>query len=152
MIHIYRHWGEEARIRQAVEAIRWHVELGWDPEYGGLLLAVDAAGGEPWWPFAESKLWWPHTEALYALLLAHAVSREPWALEWLQRVHDYAFQHFPVPKYGEWTQRLDRQGRPITETVALPVKDPFHLPRALILSTNLLEELTRPENLPEAGP
>ena len=152
MIHIYRHWGEEARIRQAVEAIRWHVELSWDPEYGGLLLAVDAAGGEPWWPFAESKLWWPHTEALYALLLAHAVSREPWALEWLQRVHDYAFQHFPVPKYGEWTQKLDRQGRPITETVALPVKDPFHLPRALILSTNLLEELTRPESLPEAGP
>ncbi|NOZ29004.1 MAG: AGE family epimerase/isomerase, partial [Chloroflexi bacterium] len=128
MIHIFRHWGDEARIRQAVEVIRWHIEFGWDEEYGGIFLARDAEGGEPWWPFADAKIWWPHTEALYALLLAYEISKEPWTLDWFQKVHNYAFTHFPVPKYGEWTQKLDRQGREITETVALPVKDPFHLP------------------------
>ena len=144
MIHIFRHWGDDARVRQAVEVIKRHVEYGWDAEYGGILLSRDAAGGEPWWPFADAKLWWPHTEALYALLLAYEVSDEPWTLEWCAKVHDYAFAHYPVPGYGEWTQKLDRRGRPFTETVALPVKDPFHLPRALINIIQTLERLTAP--------
>jgi len=46
-----------------------------------------------------------------------------------------------VAQHGEWTQRLDRQGRPFSETVALPVKDPFHLPRALIYCVNALQRL-----------
>ena len=146
MIHIFQHWGDDARIQQAVEVIRRHVEYGWDGEYGGILLARDAAGGDPWWPFADAKLWWPHTEALYALLLAYEVSGEPWALDWYANVHDYAFSHYPVSGYGEWTQKLDRQGRPFTETVALPVKDPFHLPRALINSIQTLERLTTQDN------
>ena len=141
MVHIYQHWGNEARLRQAVDAIRWHIEYGWDQDYGGILLARDAAGGEPWWPFADSKLWWPHTEALYALLLAYQLSGETWALDWFERVHNYAFSHYPVPHHGEWTQKLDRQGHPFTETVALPVKDPFHLPRALINCIEVLQQL-----------
>ena len=132
MIHIYQYWGNAERLAQATTAIQWHMEYGWDKEFGGILLSRDAAGGNPWWPFADTKLWWPHTEALYALLLAYEQSREDWALAWFEKVHDYAFSHYPVAGYGEWTQKLDRQGRPFTQTVALPVKDPFHLPRALI--------------------
>lgn len=146
MIHIFQALGDDDRLRQAVETIRWHIEFGWDETYGGILLSRDAAGGEPWWPFADSKLWWPHTEALYALLLAYEVSGESWCLEWFDKVHDYAFHHYPVPEHGEWTQKLDRQGRPFTETVALPVKDPFHLPRALIYSVLSLSRLAAAEN------
>lgn len=141
VIHIFRRAGDETRIRQAVEAIRWHLEFGWDEAYGGLFHARDAEGGPPWWRFADAKLWWPHTEALYALLLAWEVSREAWCLEWFERVHNYAFTHFPDLEHGEWTQKLDRQGRKTTETVALPVKDPFHLPRALIYCTEVLTRL-----------
>lgn len=144
MIHIFQKQGDADRIRQAVETIRWHIERGWDEEYGGILLGIDAEGGEPWWKFADSKIWWPHTEALYALLLAHELSGEPWCLEWYRRVHNYAFSHYPVPGHGEWTQKLDRQGRPFTETVALPVKDPFHLPRSLIYGIDVLQRLSRP--------
>ncbi|HID65013.1 MAG TPA: hypothetical protein EYP49_20025 [Anaerolineae bacterium] len=143
MIHIYRRAGDEARIRRAIEAIRWHVEFGWDEEYGGILHARDAEGGTPWWRFADAKLWWPHTEALYALLLAYEISREQWCLDWFERVHNYAFGHYPVPEYGEWTQKLDRRGRKLTETVALPVKDPFHLPRALIYCIEVLQQLAQ---------
>ncbi len=146
MVHIYQREGNQERIRQAVEAIKWHIELGWDAEYGGILLARDVEDKEPvWWKFADSKLWWPHTEALYALLLAYELSREKWCLEWYERVHNYAFGHYPVPKYGEWTQKLDRRGRKFTQTVALPVKDPFHLPRALIYCILALERLSKAE-------
>ena len=143
LIHIFQHWQHESRIRQAVEVIRWHMELGWDQDFGGILLATDAAGDAPWWPFAESKLWWPQTEALYALLLAYEQAGESWTLDWYARVHDYAFRHYPVPHYGEWTQKLDRQGNPFTQTVALPVKDPFHLPRALIHAIEVLGRLSQ---------
>ncbi len=152
MIHIFRHTNNETRIRQAIEAIKWHIELGWDDEFGGLRLALDAGGGDPWWPFADSRLWWPHTEALYALLLAHEISGEPWCLAWFERVHNYAFSHFPVAEYGEWTQKLDRRGRKFNQTVALPVKDPFHLPRSLIYCIQVLQRPAENSREKEATP
>lgn len=141
MIHIFQALADNERIRQAIEPIRWHVELAWDNQYGGLLLARDVAGGTPWWKFPDSKIWWPHTEALYALLLAYEFSKEQWCLDWFAQVHNYAFSHYPVTPHGEWTQKLDRQGRKFTETIALPVKDPFHLPRALIYCIEVLQRL-----------
>lgn len=141
MIHLYRDRGFATRVDQAVETIGWALEAGWDAEYGGIYHAIDPTGEPPAWPFPQAKLWWPHTEALYALLLAYECSGETWCLEWYDRVHDYAFTHFPDREHGEWRQRLDRQGQPITDVVALPVKDPFHLPRALIYSRDVLRRL-----------
>jgi len=142
-MHIARDAGDTATLDRAVAAIRRHLEIGWDSECGGgLLLAVDAEGGdEVGWPYGDTKLWWPHTEALYATLLAYEHRREPWCLEWHERVRQYAYAHFPVPQHGEWRQKLDRQGNPITDIVALPVKDPFHLPRALITCLDVLDRL-----------
>ena len=127
-------------ITRAVEVIRWHLEAGWDPEYGGIFLGIDAAGNVPFLANAEKKVWWPHTEALYALLLAHKLTGEDWCREWYERVHAWSFAHFDDPETGEWRQRLDRAGNPISELIALPVKDPFHLPRAVILILELLSE------------
>ncbi|HEV7402010.1 MAG TPA: AGE family epimerase/isomerase [Chthoniobacteraceae bacterium] len=141
MIHLFQRVGDHERVRQCIEAIRRHLELGWDEEHGGLFLALDAAGS-PWEKKWDLKLWWPHTEALYALLLAHSISGEAWCMTWFQRVHDYAFRHFPVRDHGEWIQNLDRQGRKLEGVVALPVKDPFHLSRALILSVGQLERFS----------
>jgi len=131
--------GDRELARRAAGVLRWHLEAGWDPEYGGLYLGIDAEGRVPYLPNAEKKLWWPHTEALYALLLASRLTGEPWCMEWYEKVHQWSWAHFPMPEAGEWWQRLDRQGRRTTELVALPVKDPFHLPRAATLIVELLE-------------
>ena len=123
--------------------IRRHVGLGWDEEYGGLFLAVDADGAnEVGWELADRKLWWPHVEAMYALLLAREWTRGDWCREWYDRVHVYAFSRYPVPEHGEWYRSLDREGRVTQEYAALPVKDPFHLPRALLLCIDVLDRLT----------
>ena len=152
-IHIAREADDQATIRRACEAILRHLEIGWDAEYGGLFLAVDADGRpEVAWRFPDSKLWWPHTEALYATLLAYEHCHQPWCLEWYQKIHDYSFSHYPVKDHGEWTQKLDRQGGVIKEVVALPVKDPFHLPRAIIYCIDVLERLTCPEAEPGGPP
>ena len=142
MAHIFQPANDSARIRQAIDAIQWHIELGWDDEFGGIVLARDAAGSF-WEKNADAKIWWVHTEALYALLLAYSISRESWCLDWFQRVHDYSFTHFPVPQSGEWIQNLDRRGNKLAGTIALPVKDPFHLARALINCIGVLEQLVK---------
>jgi N-acylglucosamine 2-epimerase len=138
IMHWARRRGDQAMIRRAAEVVRWHLEAGWDPEYGGILLGIDAEGHTPFEANSDKKIWWVHTEALYALLLAHQLTGESWCADWYDRVHDWSFAHFSMPECGEWRQRLDRQGSPITDLIALPVKDPFHLPRAAILILQLL--------------
>jgi N-acylglucosamine 2-epimerase len=123
---------------KAIEVLRWHLEGGWDQEYGGIFLGIDAEGHPPFLPNSETKVWWPHTEALHALLLAHELTGESWCGKWFDQVYEWSFGHFSMSGVGEWRQRLDRTGKPMTKVVALPVKDPFHLPRALILSLELL--------------
>lgn len=141
-IHIARDQGRSDRIQQAVRLTRRHAEIGWDARYGGFLLAVDAGGGpDVGWSFPDAKLWWPQTEALYAFLLAYEHSGERWCLDWYRRTHDYSFATFPDASHGEWKQKLTRDGALLEDTVALPVKDPFHLPRALLLCLEVLERL-----------
>lgn len=140
VLHVARRRGDVDLIRRATEVIRWHLEAGWDPEYGGIYLGIDADGGEPFIRNWDKKAWWPHTEALYALLLAYELTGEAWCIEWYERVHEWSFAHFPNQEAGEWRQRLNRDGTPTEEVIALPVKDPFHLPRAATLITQLLAE------------
>lgn len=127
-----RHTGNGTRLAKALDIMRWNFERGWDTEFGGLFLGMDLNGGEPYLPNGDTKIWWPHCEALCGALMAHEISGEPWCLNWHDRTLAWSLEHFPVAEHGEWTQRLDRQGRKIDRVVALPVKDPFHLPRALI--------------------
>jgi N-acylglucosamine 2-epimerase len=140
ILHRARRRGDRSLAQRAAEVIRWHLERGWDQEYGGIFLGIDAEGHEPFMRHADKKLWWPHTEALYALLLAHQLTGEAWSAEWYDKVESWSFAHFPMPSIGEWRQRLTREGRPTTEVIALPVKDPFHLPRAAVLILQLLRQ------------
>lgn len=140
VMHRARCRGDSVLARRAAEVSRWHLEAGWDQEYGGIFLGIDAEGNQPFLPHAEKKLWWPHTEALYATLLAHHLTGEAWCMEWYDRVAEWSFAHFPMPETGEWRQRLTREGQPTNEVITLPVKDPFHLPRAAILIMQLLRE------------
>jgi len=117
------------------------VELGWDDVHGGLLRYVDRDGGAPTGartadPYEalvvdtwDTKLWWPHAEALYATALL-APDRHA-------RLRDYVFATFPEGTGREWTQIRTRGGTPLEKTVALPVKDPFHIARALLMLVEL---------------
>lgn len=142
LLHLFKESGDTERIAEAIETIHWALEAGWDREFGGLFLAVDIEGKTPvYWKHADKKLWWVFSETLYALLLCHELCGEPWCMEWYWKIHDWAFSHFPVPGYGEWTQKLNRDGSKFDGVVALPVKDPFHLPRALILCIDVLRRM-----------
>lgn len=140
-IHIAQRLGIAGRVEQSLAWIRRHMEIGWDHQYGGLLHAVDVDGNiadEKGWPVPDAKIWWPMTEAMYALLLADSLGAGDWAMDWYWKVHDVAFKHYPDREHGEWHHKLGRDFSPISWG-PMPVKDPFHLPRALILSIECLE-------------
>ena len=139
---IYRYQGQSEKIPLLLETIRVHLELGWDKQFGGLVLATHLGDGKPKWHNPYGKIWWPHTESLQALLMAYAHNREKWAEDWYWKIHDYSFTHFPNWDSGDWFHNLDREGKPtIPYLQTLPVKDPFHLPRALIYSIKILDQL-----------
>ncbi|SKC70905.1 AGE family epimerase/isomerase [Krasilnikoviella flava] len=125
------------------------LEIGWDDEHGGLLRYCDEAGGPPrgtllapgepgryeqlvldtW----DTKLWWVHAEAMYATELLARISGSAELTTWHERVAEYTLATFPDRERGEWIQVRARDGRPLDRVVALPVKDPFHIIRALLL-------------------
>jgi N-acylglucosamine 2-epimerase len=136
----------------AVQAL----EKGWDDTCGGLLHFCGLTGGEPvgdvtgveeetmlkqlsgW----ADKLWWIHSEALYSTLRCYFESKEDTFLDWHENVFEYTYRTFPNedPNIREWIQIRTRDGSPQEKVVALPVKDPFHISRNLILILELLWE------------
>ena len=136
-----RHTADRQRLEKALHVMRYSFERGWDEEYGGLFLYVDHSGKEAYLPHATTKPSWPHSETLCGALMAHEICEEPWCLEWYQRVHEWAFSHYPNAEHGEWNHRLDRSGEPINTVISLPTKDPFHLSRAFIYAIETLDRL-----------
>lgn len=131
LITIFEQWKEAENIAKCCRIIRRHIELAWDAEKGGLRLALDIDGKEPpFWGKPTYKPWWVQVEALVATAYAWKHTKDIWFLDMHQKVNAYAFAHYPNG-YGDWYNWLDEDGN-VGQTAALPVKDPFHLPRGLI--------------------
>ncbi|MDR4890126.1 AGE family epimerase/isomerase [Fredinandcohnia sp. QZ13] len=150
--HVHSLHERDEKVLQLLSKVTLQaIHLGWDEEHGGLLRFVDKNGAEPQGrriddPYEklildtwDTKLWWPHSEALYTLLLLYKKTKEERFLEWYKTFFEYSFTTFPNPnkEIGEWIQIRDRQGRPLQKVVALPVKDPFHILRNFILILKL---------------
>jgi len=149
--------GREDAALTALDVLKRALETGWDDEYGGLYRYVDLNGGAPtgsaWtegtgasrfeslisgtW---DMKLWWPHSEALFATLLGYLWSGDAELADWYERLHQYVFGLFPAAPGREWVQIRARDGTPVQQVVALPVKDPYHILRNLMLIVSLLQE------------
>ena len=133
-----------AYLPRILELARNAFDIGWDPEYGGLLRFVDRTGGTPKGVPGDSdferliqdtwdmKLWWPHSEVLYVFLYLYSLSGEQDLLERYEKANAYVFSTFPNKELGEWIQIRKRDGTPEEKLVALPVKDPFHILRNFI--------------------
>jgi N-acylglucosamine 2-epimerase len=149
--------GRPEWIERAGRSIAWAFQIGWDHEWGGIFRYVDRDGGQPRGvatgePFEalmldtwDTKIWWPHTEALYATLLASRLTGDAAFHSMHTRLYEYVFRTFPHPDrtVGEWIQIRDRRGVPLDKCVALPVKDPYHILQDVMLIIELLHSDAR---------
>ena len=132
---------DDTLIPPALKMIDYSLARGWDEEHGGLLYFVDVDGKPPTQLEWDMKLWWPHAEALYALLLAYRLSGEDRYATWFERMHDWTFARFPDPEYGGWYGYLRRDGSVSTPLKGGMWKGFFHTPRSLWLCWRLLGEM-----------
>ena len=132
---------DRALIQLGCKIIDWSWQAGWDTEYGGLLYYRDARGLPATEYWHDMKFWWPHNEAIIAMLLAYDLTSDPKYLRWHQQVHDWAYAHFPDPEYGEWFGYLHRDGSLSSPVKGNIWKGPFHLPRMQWFCWRLLEEM-----------
>ncbi|MBR4061215.1 MAG: AGE family epimerase/isomerase [Lachnospiraceae bacterium] len=154
--------GDEARVHKSAQVAKYALKNGWDDTYGGYFRYVGVDGkpleGDPGDSADEpqmkdvlrtwgTKLWWPHSEALYTSLLMYDRTGDEEFLSLYKRVEDYTFTVFPNPDINvrEWIQNLGRDGSPLEGTVVLPLKDPYHIMRNIALIIELLENRLRRE-------
>ena len=140
---VFRHFSMQGDADRTLKMIKTHLEFGWDREYEGIYLARHVVKGiTPKWHNPESKSWWPQVEALYAVLRAYEATGDVYYADWFDRLFHYIFTHYPNKEYGEWRHCLDRQGNVRGQIATIPVKDPFHMPRALIKCILALDRMT----------
>jgi len=141
MLHILDQLPNEAQRAIALRVIENSLTLGWDERHGGITYFVDLEGKPTLQLESSMKLWWPLTEAIYALVCAYARTRDARWLPWLERVDRWAYEHLCDPVYGEWYGYCDREGRLTHTCKGGNYKGCFHVPRFLLLSVQCIEGL-----------
>jgi N-acylglucosamine 2-epimerase len=133
--------GDPRLIRLGTTILDWMWRRGWDEEYGGLLYYRDVKGLPVTEYWQDMKFWWPHNEAIIATLMAYQMTGDEKYAAWHRMVHDWAYDHFPDPEYGEWFGYLHRDGRISTPLKGNLWKGPFHLPRMQLKCWQMLEQI-----------
>lgn len=146
IIHEGIHCKDTDMINKALEILDCSLEIGWDKIHGGLLYFVDIEGKPAEQLEWDMKLWWPHTEALYATLLAYSLTGDSRYEVWFDKIHDWSFSHFADKENKEWFGYLHRDGSVSNTLKGSMWKGPFHLPRALLLCMHKLEEMMKTDD------
>ena len=137
LLHLLNFVPDKQMEQMAYNVIKGSLELGWDNEFGGIFYFMDIAAKPTLQLESSMKLWWPHTEAIYALSLAYKKTGDNVWLDWLAKVHDYAFSHFVDDEIGGWFGYCDRRGNLTHTCKGGNYKGFFHVPRALLFVSQL---------------
>jgi N-acylglucosamine 2-epimerase len=140
IIHMLDFVDDPEMFSMALKVLEGSLKLGWDNTFGGISYFLDVEGQPTLQLESGMKLWWPHTEAIYALTLAFCRTEDLKWLDWLKRVQTYAFSHFTDPEYGEWFGYCDRQGTPSHTSKGGSYKGFYHVPRALLYSIRVIDK------------
>jgi N-acylglucosamine 2-epimerase len=140
-----RNWDEKL-IKLGTTIIDWAWKWGWDEPYGGMINFRDCRNFPPQDYSQDMKFWWPQCETIIASLYAYIATGDEKYLEMHRKAHEYAFRVFADNEFGEWYGYLHRDG-----TVAQPAKGnifkgPFHVPRMMIVASQLCEEILNKSN------
>ena len=137
-----RGWEKELTA-QALQILDWSWEWGWDKQYGGIINFRDCRNLPPQDYSQDMKFWWPQTEAIIATLYAYEATSDDTYLIWHKQISEWTYAHFPDEEFGEWYGYLHRDGTVAQAAKGNIFKGPFHIPRMMIKSFELCNELTK---------
>lgn len=142
---------EEAKYRgndkhitdMALRILDWSWEWGWDDEFGGIINFRDCRHFPPQDYSQDMKFWWPQTEAIIASLYAYEMTGDTKYLEMHRLANEWAYEHLPDDTFGEWFGYLHRDGSVAQTAKGNIFKGPFHIPRMLIKSQLLINDILK---------
>lgn len=114
---------ETGNRKLGLQAATWTIqgcEWAWDEATGGLDQWVDLKNQPLLYPDWKQRWAWVHLESLNALTKTHFHTQHPDASKWLQRIHDFTFQHFPDTENGGWHLALNQQTKSLFSAKATP--------------------------------
>ncbi|RZM18438.1 MAG: AGE family epimerase/isomerase, partial [Pedobacter sp.] len=126
-------------INKALDIALKALEYGWDKEHGGIFYFLDFKGHPPQQLEWDQKLWWVHVEALVCMAKGCALTGNPEAAAWFEKLHNYTWSHFKDKEHGEWFGYLNRRGEVLLDLKGGKWKGCFHVPRALFQVYKTLE-------------
>lgn len=89
----------------------------------------------------DNKDWWPQAEALVGFINAYQISGNAMFLEAASQVWEFTKKHIIDRKYGEWHEKVDRNGIPFELDKVRSWKCPYHNGRAALEVDNRLNRL-----------
>lgn len=134
----YQYTGNNEYLEKPLQMIDWAFARGWDNVYGGIFSFTDLYNHDSPHIEASMKYWWPHTEALYASLLAYRITKDEKYAELFNKTANFTLASFPDPDYAEWFGYLNRDGSVASMVKGNLWKGPFHIPRSLKKCLDLL--------------
>lgn len=138
----HRNWDSNIKD-MALTILNWSWDWGWDDKYGGIINFRDCKGFPPQDYSQDMKFWWPQTEAVIATLYAFEATGDSRYLELHRMANEWMLAHFPDPDFGEWFGYLHRDGTVAQDAKGNIFKGPFHIPRMLIKSQMIIDEILR---------
>ncbi|MGI6226939.1 MAG: AGE family epimerase/isomerase [Peptococcales bacterium] len=134
---------------RALQISDWAYQIGHDFEMGGMFSYADASRIEPvavdWFKETNSlwddKVWWTNAEALCGFALSYEKSGEKRYYERFVDQIEYCRNHFYDEQYGEWYERLWRDGSIKNPAKGTEWKCAFHLVRALVFVQEALGKM-----------
>src|SRR3712207_64717 len=137
-----RGWDKQL-LETALTIFDWSWDWGWDKQYGGIINFRDCRNLPSQDYSQDMKFWWPQCETIIASLYAYLGTGDVEYLYRHRQISEWTYAHFPDPAHGEWYGYLHRDG-----TVAQPAKGnifkgPFHIPRMMIKSYTLCNDILK---------
>ena len=141
--------GNEAVVKRALQGVDWTYRVGWDSVYGGIFSYLNAEGRTPE-PFDwhretntawDDKIWWVNCESLCCFALSYSASLDMKYFEMFERQYDFCMKYFYDQKYGEWYERLYRDGSIKVADKGTKWKCAYHLVRSLVQIITAFERI-----------
>lgn len=138
----HRGWDEDIK-NMALQILDWSWDWGWDEQFGGIINFRDCKGFPAQDYSQDMKFWWPQTEAVIAMLYAYEASGDERYLEMHRMANEWMYKYLPDNENGEWYGYLHRDGSVAQPAKGNLFKGPFHIPRMLIKSSMLINEILK---------
>lgn len=134
---------DKALVEKAKNIVLQTLEASWDETYGGIFYFQDLKGYPPQQLEWDQKLWWVHAETLVALSKGFLYTGDQKCAAWFHKVHQYTWEHFRDPEFGEWYGYLNRRGEVLLSLKGGKWKGCFHVPRALFQVAETLAHIPK---------